>query len=231
MAKKILIILTSADKIPALDIPTGWYLPELAHPYKVLEDAGMSVDIVSPKGGEAPMDPGSADAFKDDPVCQWFMKNATAQALIKNTKTLSQINAKDYRAVFYPGGHGPMFDLASDVGIAALTAQVYEAGGVVAAVCHGPAALVPIKLSNGDALVKGKRVTAFSNAEEEAVKLTSAMPFSLEDKLVELGAKFEKKDLWQEYVVRDGRLITGQNPASSTALALEFVKVTKEITA
>lgn len=224
MGKKVLIVLTSADKMGSTDTPTGWYLPEMAHPYKVLLDAGIEVDVMSPKGGKSPVDQGSVQAFKDDPVCQWFQKDAKAQQFVNNTKTPSQVKASDYSAVLYPGGHGPMFDLATDTTIAKIAAEIYEKGGPVAAVCHGPAALVPIKLSNGDSLVKGKKVTSFSNTEEDAVKLTALMPFPLETKLGQLGGVYSKADNWQEYVVVDGKLITGQNPASSTLLGKELVK-------
>jgi len=226
--KKILIVLTSCDKM-STGAATGWYLPELAHPYKVLKDAGFTnIDVISPKGGPAPLDPGSAEAFKEDPVCQWFQSDATAQAMVNTTKTPGQVAAKDYSAVLYPGGHGPMFDLANNTDIAAITAQVYEAGGVVAAVCHGPAGLVPVKLSSGDSIVKGKQVTAFTNSEEAAVQLTDAMPFPLETKLGELGGNFQKAADWQVKVVADGRLITGQNPASSTALGEQLVAQLKK---
>ncbi|CAG5129762.1 unnamed protein product [Candidula unifasciata] len=228
MGKKVLVILTSADKFPATGKPTGWYLPELAHPYKVLVDAGVTdIDSISPKGGKAPLDPTSVEQFKDDAVCQWFLKDAKAQALVNNTKTPTQVKASDYAAVLFPGGHGPMFDLATDAEIARITAEVYEKGGVVAAVCHGPAGLVPVKLSNGDPLVKGKKVTSFTNAEEDAVDLSKYMPFMLETRLEELGATFSKADNWQEHVVVDGRLITGQNPASSTKLGKSILELLK----
>ena len=144
--------------------------------------------------------------------------------MVKTTKKASQVNAKDYAAVLYPGGHGPMFDLATDAEIAAITASIYDAGGVVAAVCHGPAGLVPVRLSSGESILKGKQVTAFSNSEESAVGLTEAMPFALETKLCDLGGVFQKADDWQVKVVTDGRLITGQNPASSSELAEQLVK-------
>jgi len=225
MTKKVLIVLTSCDKMATTGAATGWYLPELAHPYKVLKDAGFTdIDVISPKGGQSPLDPGSAEAFKDDPVCQWFLSDATAQSMVKTTKKASQVNAKDYAAVLYPGGHGPMFDLATDAEIAAITASIYDAGGVVAAVCHGPAGLVPVRLSSGESILKGKQVTAFSNSEESAVGLTEAMPFALETKLCDLGGVFQKADDWQVKVVTDGRLITGQNPASSSELAEQLVK-------
>ncbi|XP_005095151.1 glutathione-independent glyoxalase HSP31 [Aplysia californica] len=224
MGKKVLIVLTSADKIVPADKPTGWYLPELAHPYKVLVGAGFKdIDIISPKGGVAPLDPGSAEAFKEDSVCNWFLADATAKGLVANTKTPAQVKSSDYSAVLYPGGHGPMYDLATDAAVAKITAEVYDKGGIVAAVCHGPAGLVPVKLSNGESIVKGKNVTSFTNAEEDAVQLSQYMPFMLETKLKELGANFQPAGLFEEKVVVDGRLITGQNPASSTTLGQKLV--------
>ncbi|BFZ17404.1 hypothetical protein BsWGS_20443 [Bradybaena similaris] len=228
MGKKVLVVLTSADNIPATGKPTGWYLPELAHPYKVLVDGGVTdIDAISPKGGKAPLDPSSLEKFKDDAACQWFLKDPKAQALVNNTKTPSQVKASDYAAVLFPGGHGPMFDLATDADIAKITAEVYDNGGVVAAVCHGPAGLVPVKLSNGNSIVKGKKVTSFSNAEEDAVDLSKYMPFMLETRLGELGATFSKAENWQEHVVVDGKLITGQNPASSAKLGKSILEQLK----
>uniref|UniRef100_A0A0B6Y982 DJ-1/PfpI domain-containing protein n=1 Tax=Arion vulgaris TaxID=1028688 RepID=A0A0B6Y982_9EUPU len=226
MTVKVLIVLTSTDKFPSTGKPTGWYLPELAHPFKVLVDSGkVTFDSISPKGGKAPLDQDSVVQFKDDAACQWFLKDAKAQELVNNTKTPSQVKASDYHAVLYPGGHGPMFDLATDTSIAKIAAEVYEKGGVVAAVCHGPAALVPIKLSNGDSIVKGKKVTCFTNDEEDAVALSKYMPFMLETKLQELGATFNKAENWAENVVVDGKLITGQNPASSAKLGKSILQL------
>ena len=205
---------------------TGWYLPELAHPYKVLLDAGFTmddIDVISPKGGVAPLDPDSAVYFKDDAICQWFQADATAQTMVKTTKTPSQISAKDYAAVLIPGGHGPMFDLVKNNETAAIIAQIYEAGGYVAAVCHGPAALIPVKLSSGESIVKGKNLTAFTNSEERFMHLTAAMPFALETALVQLGANFQQVGDWQVKVVRDGRLITGQQQNSAKLLAETLV--------
>lgn len=218
MGKKILIILTSADKMGSTGKPTGWYLPELAHPYKVLVDAGFEMDSVSPKGGKSPVDPGSVDAYKDDPICQWFQKDDKAQAIVNNTKTAKEINPSDYVAVLYPGGHGPMFDLATDAEIAEIASKVFSNGGVVAAVCHGPAGLVPVKV-DGKPIVYGRKVTAFSNAEEDVMQLSSSMPFMLETKLREQGGLYKAADLWQKNVMVDGKLITGQNPNSAQGIA------------
>jgi putative intracellular protease/amidase len=227
MGKKVLIILTSADKFPTTGKSTGWFLPELAHPYKVLVEAGIDFDSISPKGGKSPLDPSSVEQFKDDATCQWFQKDAKAQALVNNTKTPGQVKASDYAAVLYPGGHGPMFDLATNTDIAKLTAEVYQNGGVVAAVCHGPAGLVPVKLANGDSIVKGKKVTSFTNDEEDALDFSKYMPFMLETRLGELGATFSKAGNWQENVVVDGKLITGQNPASSAKLGKAILELIK----
>jgi len=222
--KKILIVLSSCDKMLPTGLTTGWYLPELAHPYKVLTDAGFTnIDVISPKGGKAPLDQYSAKQFKNDPVCQWFQSDATAQEMVNTTKLPSQVDPKDYAAVLIPGGHGPMFDLANNTDIAAITAQIYEAGGVVASVCHGPAAFVPVKLSSGESIVKGKQVTSFTNSEEVAGGLAAAVPFMLETKLKELGGIFSGVADWQANVVTDGRLITGQNPASAKALGEALV--------
>jgi len=228
MGKKILVILSSTAQIPGKDQALGYYLPELAHPYRVLTDAGFThLDFITPQGGEAPLDASSVEAFKDDPVCQEFLKDAKAQELVKNTKKPGDVKASDYSAVLYPGGHAPMFDLATDHVIGQITADVYDNGGVVAAVCHGPAGLVPVKLKNGDSIVKGKNVTSFTNSEEDLVKFTELMPFPLETKLVELGANFISKGNFEENVVVDGRLITGQNPASSTGLGQAMVAALK----
>ncbi|GFO38206.1 thiamine biosynthesis protein thij [Plakobranchus ocellatus] len=203
MGKRILIILTSQATLGATDHKTGWYLPELAHPLKVLFDAGYKdvIDSVSPKGGVAPLDPSSVEAFKDDPSCQWLLKDADAQKLINQTKQPGSIVSSDYCAVIYPGGHGPMFDLASNADIGKVASDVYKNGGLVAAVCHGPAGLIPVKDESGNPIVKGRKVTSFTNAEEDAVKLTALMPFPLETKLKELGGNFQGKANFQNNVL------------------------------
>ncbi|KAI9203402.1 class I glutamine amidotransferase-like protein [Polychytrium aggregatum] len=216
MAKNILFVLTSHSELGSTGHKTGWYLPEVAHPYYVL--AHHKITWASPKGGATPMDPGSADAFKADPECAKFLVDPVAQAAVNNTVQLSTINVADYDAVVVPGGHGPVFDLAYDAESARIISGVYERGGVVGAICHGPAALINVKLSNGSYLVNGKKLTAFSNAEEDAVSLTAAMPYLLEDELVKHGGIYEKAGaLWGEHVVVDGQLVTGQNPSSGHA--------------
>lgn len=216
MAPKVLFVLTSHGQLGNTGKPTGWYLPELAHPYDVLEKAGVDITIASPKGGEAPLDPASVEAFKNDEVSQTVLKNKSD--LLRNTHQLSRFVGKagDYDALFYVGGHGPMFDLATDSTSHKVITEFWDAGKVVSAVCHGPAALVNVKLSDGSYLIQDKELTAFSNAEEDQMGFSEAMPFMLETELVRNGAKFFKADQpFGVKVIVAGRLITGQNPASA----------------
>jgi len=221
MVPKVLFVLTSVAKFPGKDHPTGWYLPEFAHPYEVLEDH-VKIVVASPAGGEAPLDPSSVEASKDDPISQKFLK--IKSALWKNTEKLSDFvgHAKDFEAIFYVGGHGPMFDLATDETSHKLINEFYEHNKIVSAVCHGPAALAHVKLSSGGYLLDDQPVTGFSNTEEDTVQLTSAMPFSLEDQLNKAsGGRYVKASSdWGVKVVvaRGGRLITGQNPASAAGV-------------
>ena len=199
--------------------PPKRYLPEFAHPYNVLEKAGVDITIASPKGGEAPLDPSSVEASKSDESSQTFLK--TQESLWKNTHKLSDFvgKASEYDALFYVGGHGPMFDLATDSTSHKIINEFWTAGKVVSAVCHGPAALVNVKLSDGSYLIKGKEVTAFSNAEEDQAGLSKEMPFMLETDLGTNGGKFVKAaEPWGEKVVVSGKLITGQNPASAAGV-------------
>eukprot|EP01135_Chromosphaera_perkinsii_P003964 Nk52_evm7s265 gene=Nk52_evmTU7s265 len=225
--KNILFVVTSHNVIPKTGGQTGWYLPEVAHPYCFLTNAKNQhvITFVSPKGGESPMDNGSKEAFKEDPVCKEFLVDEAVMTKLKSTKKPEDINPNDFDAIVYPGGHGPMFDLPENEAIQKLCAAIYEKGGVVAAVCHGPCGLVNVKLSNGKYLIDGKKVTGFTNSEEEAVKLCEAMPFLLEDRMTEHGGSFSKAADWAENVVVDGRLVTGQNPASSHALAEQLQKL------
>ncbi|KAI9876831.1 MAG: hypothetical protein M1830_005507 [Pleopsidium flavum] len=216
---KVLFVLTSHNKMGNTGKPTGWYLPEFAHPYNVLAPHTQII-VASPAGGEAPLDPSSID--KSDQQSMEFLNNQ--QSLFKNTEKLSKFvgHAKDFDAIFFVGGHGPMFDLATDQTSHQLIREFYEHNRIVSAVCHGPAALVNAKLSDGSYLIANAPVTGFSNAEEDAVNLTSAMPFKLEDELNKnSGGKFEKAtEPWGVKVVvaKGGRLITGQNPASAGAV-------------
>ncbi|GAB7366190.1 hypothetical protein MBLNU230_g7750t1 [Neophaeotheca triangularis] len=206
--------------------PTGWYLPEFAHPYYKMEGKA-DMTIASPKGGEAPLDPSSVEMFKEDAEAQKFLNEK--ESLWKNTQKLSNFvgKAKDFDAVFYVGGHGPMFDLATDSQSQELIREFYDQGKVVSAVCHGPAALANVKLSDGSYLINGQEVTGFTNTEEDQVGLSAAMPFPLETKLQENGGKFIKADPWAAKVVssgKDGKLITGQNPASAAPIGDAILK-------
>ncbi|KAI8051612.1 class I glutamine amidotransferase-like protein [Syncephalis plumigaleata] len=219
----ILFILTSHSQLGDTGKPTGYYLPELAHPYEVLSKE-YRIRFVTPKGGKSPVDPSSVDAFRSDPVCTRFIENALAVSSLENTEPLSSVTDQDISqlaGVFFPGGHGPMFDLATDETSARIVRKVYEQGGIISAVCHGPAGIVNVKLSNGDYLVSGHQVTCFSNAEEDSMELSNVVPFMLEDLLREHGASYSKAaEQWGEHVVGQGtRLITGQNPKSSFAMA------------
>jgi len=218
--------MTNQSKLGDTGKKTGWYLPEVAHPHQVLTAAGFEIVYVSPKGGESPMDPGSADAFKEDPVCQAFLKNNAE--LFKLDSTLTPDEVKDqlpeFKALFYPGGHGPMYDIASAENVAKLAAQIYESGGVLGAVCHGTVGFMPIKIS-GEPLVKGKKVTSFTDTEEKAVQLDKVMPFLLETELRKQGAEFVGAADWASNVQVDGRLVSGQNPASASDTAKALVKL------
>ncbi|KAL6849086.1 hypothetical protein ACO1O0_008616 [Amphichorda felina] len=224
MAPKILIVLTSADKIESINRPTGWFLPELAHPYDVLAPKAELV-IASPKGGVAPLDPGSVEMSKNDESSVNFLN--TKKAVWENTRPIKEFlgRAGEFDAVFYPGGHGPMFDLATDAQSIQLIQEFYAAGKLVSAVCHGPIVLGRVTLPDGTPLVKSKTVTGFTNEEEDQMQLSSAMPFLLEDVLIKAGANFVKADEpWGVKVVTDGKLITGQNPASAKGVAEAIAK-------
>ena len=216
---KVLMILTSHDKLGDTGKPTGFWLEEFAAPYYVLRDAGVDVTLASPKGGQPPIDPKSDEPGAQTPAMTRFRKDSEAQRALANTVELSTVSADDYDAVFFPGGHGPLWDLAEDRNAVALIERLYAAGRPVAAVCHGPAVLRRAKGADGAPLVKGKTVTGFSNTEEAAVGLTGVVPFSVEDVLKANGGKYSRAADWASHAVVDGHLITGQNPASSEATA------------
>ncbi|KAH3872181.1 uncharacterized protein LOC127868703 [Dreissena polymorpha] len=220
---KVIFVVSSNDKLGTTGKQTGWYLPEAAHPYEVLSKAGYQITFVSPKGGKAPMDEGSGQTFKDDAVCKEFLKHHVTK--LDKTVKASELKPADFKGLFYVGGHAPMFDMPAAKDIAKLAADIYENGGILGAVCHGTVGFVPVKLSSGESLVKGQTVTSFTNSEEDAVKLSSAMPFMLETKLRELGAKFVGADNWACNVQVSGRLVSGQNPASATKTGEEMVKL------
>jgi len=224
--KKVLFVVTSNDKLGNTGEKTGFWSEEFAAPYYELLDKGVEITIASPLGGQPPIDPKSADPSSATEDTKRFDADKTLQEKLKNTHKLSNINQKDYDAVFYPGGHGPLWDLVEDKNSIALIESFYTHNKPVAFVCHAPAVLKNVKVK-GDYLVKGKKVTGFTNTEEEAVGLTKVVPFLLEDALTQNGAKFSKGENWQPYAVEDGLLITGQNPASSKLVAGKLLEQLK----
>lgn len=221
---KILMVLTSHDQLGNTGRKTGFWLEEGAAPYFVFRDAGVKLTLASPKGGQPPIDPKSDLPENQTHAMARFKKDPQAQKDFANTVKLADVNAKDYDTVFYPGGHGPMWDLAEDQVSIALLESFYNSGKPIALVCHSPGVLRHVTYE-GAPLVKGKHVTGFTNGEEEEVKLTHVVPFLVEDELLRLGAIFEKKANWQPFSITDGRLVTGQNPASSTSTAQALLKL------
>ena len=216
---KILMVLTSHDQLGDTGRKTGFWLEEFAAPYFAFKDAGAQLTLVSPKGGQPPLDPKSDEPDAQTAATERFRQDSAAQAALASTGLLNSARAEDYDAVFYPGGHGPLWDLAEDPTSIALIEAFFQTGKPVAAVCHAPGVLRHVKDANGQPLVHGKRVTGFTNTEEEAVQLTNVVPFLVEDMLKEKGGDYSKGADWASYVVEDGLLITGQNPASSEAAA------------
>ena len=216
---KVLIVLTSHSALGNTSEKTGFWIEEFATPYYVLADAGADITIASPKGGQPPVDPKSELADAQTPSTKRFYEDSTLIDKVAYSLKLSDIKQDDYDAVFYPGGHGPLWDLANDKDSIKLIEDFYNHQKPIAFVCHAPAALVNVKAENGEPLVKGKELTSFSNTEEEAVKLTKVVPFLLEDELKKHGAIYTKGNDWTSHVKQDGLLITGKNPASSEAVA------------
>ncbi len=216
---KILMVLTSHDQLGDTGKKTGFWLEEFAAPYYVFKDAGADITVVSPKGGQPPLDPVSDAPDAQTDSTRRFKKDTAAQAVLAQTGKLADISGKNFDAVFYPGGHGPLWDLAEDADSIKLIESMAAEGKTVAAVCHAPGALRHTKAADGSPLVKGKKVTGFTNTEEAAVQLTNIVPFLVEDMLVKNGGSYSKGDDWKPYVVTHGKLITGQNPASSEAAA------------
>src|SRR4051812_27730017 len=221
---KVLMVITSHDQLGNTGRKTGFWLEEFAAPYFVFKDAGLELTLASPKGGQPPIDPKSDSPENQTPAMTRFKKDPAAQKALANTRRLADMKAEDFDAVFYPGGHGPMWDLAESPDSKALIESFYNSGKPVAFVCHAPGVLRHVTYQ-GAPLVKGKHVTGFTNGEEEEMKLTHIVPFLVEDELMSLGAIFEKKANWQPFVVTDGHLITGQNPASSTSAAQALLKL------
>ena len=221
----ILMVLTSHDRLGDTGKKTGFWLEEFAAPYYTLTDAGARVTLVSPLGGQPPLDPKSDEPDAQTPATERFKADPDAQAALAATGKLAGVTADDYDAVFYPGGHGPLWDLAEDRHSIALIEAMSAGGKPVAAVCHAPGVLRHVKAADGTPLVKGKRVTGFTNTEEEAVGLTQVVPFLVEDMLKERGGVYSKLGDWQAYAITDGTLVTGQNPASSEAAARALLQL------
>ncbi|WP_460614589.1 type 1 glutamine amidotransferase domain-containing protein [Hymenobacter seoulensis] len=221
----ILVVLTSHDQLGNTGHKTGFWLEEFAAPYYVFKDAGATLTLASPKGGQPPLDPKSDDPSAQTEATERFKKDPEAQKALANTVPLSSVSAADFDAVFYPGGHGPLWDLAEDRTSIELIETMYNAGKPVAAVCHAPGVLRHAKDATGNSLVKGKSVAGFTNTEEEAVQLTNVVPFLVEDMLKQNGGNYSKGADWAPYVTQDGNLITGQNPASSEPAAEALLKM------
>lgn len=220
MTKKILMVLTSHDELGNTGKKTGFWVEEFATPYYTFIDAGVEVTLATPLGGQAPIDPTSTLADFQTSATDRFDKDAEAQAKIASTVKLSTLNESDFDGVFYPGGHGPLWDLTDNEDSITLIESFLKADKAVATVCHASAALLNVKQSSGEFAIKGKAVTGFTNSEEDAVQLTEVVPFLLEDELIKRGGEYQKAQDWHAFAVQDGLIITGQNPASS-ALAAE----------
>ena len=216
---KILMVLTSHDELGTTGKKTGFWLEELAAPYYAFLDAGAEITLASPKGGQPPLDPKSDEPDSQTDETRRFHADSAAQAVLASTVKLDTVDQAAFDAVFYPGGHGPLWDLANDKHSISLIEQTLQAGKPVALVCHAPGVLRDVKNADGTPLVKGKKVTGFTNSEEEGVGLTEVVPFLVEDVLKQNGGLYSRGDDWQSYTVQDGLLITGQNPGSSAETA------------
>lgn len=225
---KILMVLTSHDRLGDTGKKTGFWLEEFAAPYYVFRDAGADITLSTPKGGQPPLDPQSDTKDAQTPATDRYKADNEAQQALASTTPLAEIKAGDYDAVFFPGGHGPMWDLAESADARALIESFAANDRPIAAVCHAPAIFRHTRAVGGESLVSGRRVTGFTNSEEDGVGLRDVVPFLLEDMLKANGGLYEKGADWQSYVVRDGKLITGQNPASSEAAARELLALLKD---
>jgi putative intracellular protease/amidase len=224
---KILMVLTSHDQLGDTGRKTGFWLEEFAAPYYIFKDAGHEVTVASPKGGQPPLDPKSDEPGARTEATRRFAGDPEAQALLAATLPLDSAREEDHDGLFYPGGHGPMWDLAESAESRALVESFYRARKPIGAVCHGPAAFRHALREDGTPLVAGREVTGFTNSEEAGVGLVEVVPFLLEDELIRLGAKFSKGDDWQPYMVKGGRIVTGQNPASSEGCAEGLLELLK----
>ena len=220
---KILMVLTSHDRLGDTGKKTGFWLEEFAAPFYVFKDAGATITLASPKGGQPPLDPKSDEPDAQTDATRRFKEDAGSQRALASTVPLSGVRVEDHDAVFYPGGHGPLWDLAEDADSIRVIETMFKAGKQVALVCHAPAALRNTMGADGKPLVSGRKVTGFTNSEEEGVQLTKIVPFLVEDMLKENGGNYSKGPDWQSYVVSDDNLITGQNPASSEEAARELL--------
>ncbi|SDH02175.1 MULTISPECIES: type 1 glutamine amidotransferase domain-containing protein [unclassified Duganella] len=223
--KKILMVLTSHDQLGNTGKKTGFWLEEFAAPYYTLKASGAQITVVSPAGGQPPLDPKSDAPESQTEATKRFKADTAAQSVLANTGKLADVNVADFDAVFYPGGHGPLWDLAEDRHSIKLIEDMIAAGKPVAAVCHAPGVLRHVKGTDGKPLVNGKKVTGFTNTEEDAVGLTDVVPFLVEDMLKQNGGVYSKVGDWQPYAITDGLLVTGQNPASSEAAADALLKL------
>ncbi len=222
---KLLMVLTSHDRLGDTGHPTGFWLEEFAAPFYVFKDAGATITLASPAGGQPPMDPRSGEAEAQTDATRRFMADDAARAALAETRPLAELDAGDYDAVFYPGGHGPLWDLHADSDSIGLIEAFVAADKPVAAVCHAPAVLLRARGSDGQPLVQGRQVTGFSNTEEAAIELTEIVPYLLEDALAAAGGDYRRVNDWQSLAVVDGKLVTGQNPASSTTVALALLEL------
>lgn len=228
-APKALIVVTSHGQLGDTGNPTGWYLSEVTHIYYPLIEAGFEVDFASPKGGEAPMDPKSNKP--EDPLNKKFLDDVALMQKMKETKKVSEVVPADYKVVHFAGGHGTMWDFADSIDIQKLIRDSYEQGGIVAAICHGPAALLNVRLSDGKHLIAGKKITAFTDAEEYEVDLHMVVPFMLETELRLKDAEFDSGLPWEDKVIVSDRLITGQNPQSGHTLAKKIIETYNSVKA
>ncbi|MCZ4088863.1 type 1 glutamine amidotransferase domain-containing protein [Sinorhizobium psoraleae] len=226
---KVLMVLTSHDTLGDTGKKTGFWLEELAAPYYVFKDAGAEITLASPKGGQPPLDPKSDEPMFQTELTRRFSSDEVAKAQLAETVRLDSVDQKDFDTVFYPGGHGPLWDLAEDPNSIKLIEAFIAAGKPVALVCHAPGVLRHVSNSDGTPFVQGRYVTGFTNSEEEAVGLTKVVPFLVEDELIGLGAVFSKVKDWGVHTVVDGQLITGQNPASSSEAAEALVAALSQI--
>lgn len=222
---KILVVVTNHAAMPNGQA-TGFWLSEVSHPWASFTEAGFLVEFASPAGGNAPIDPRSKDL--SDPANKRFLESAGSLDALANTRAIKDLNPKHYRALFFAGGHGTMWDFPEAPGLSSFAGKIYSNQGVVAAVCHGPAALINIKLPDGSLLIEGKKLTAFTNSEEDTAGLTKAVPFLLETKLKSLGAIYQSGPDFQPFTVTSERLVTGQNPASATATAAAVIKLVQK---